>query len=171
MVALRCLGTSPYANPGKGHALSSDMPSESASHQFPLFPAPILLDTGAPEAPQLSFSCSLFLRRGAQKPHADMQPNTKSYRIPLIDQHSGSYGPPTVPAGHQMRFRVGRGSLWSPTRVWGPPLMSVRAKNKRWARICPQKVFPISSPSFPPPSCSTQARLGPPNYLLCGHVS
>ena len=51
----RCLGTSPYVFPGKGHALSSNMLSESVSHQFPLFPDPISLDTGAPGAPQLSF--------------------------------------------------------------------------------------------------------------------
>jgi len=51
----RCLGTSPYVCPGKGHSVSSSMLSESVSHQFPLFLDPILLDTGASGAPQLSF--------------------------------------------------------------------------------------------------------------------
>jgi len=55
MLPPRCLGTSPYVLPGKGHALSSNMLSESVSHQFPLFPDLILLDTGASGAPQLSF--------------------------------------------------------------------------------------------------------------------
>jgi len=55
--------------------------------------------------------------------------------------------------------------------VWGPPPMSVWAKDMRGARVCPQKVLPISSPSFPSPSCMIQARLPPPSYVLGSHVS
>jgi len=55
MVTPRCLGTSLYVFLGTGHALSSNMLSESTSHQFPLFPDPISLDTGASGEPQLSF--------------------------------------------------------------------------------------------------------------------
>jgi len=33
-----------------------------------------------------------------------------------------------------------------------------------------QKVFLISFPSFPPPSCSTQASLGCPSYIFCARL-
>jgi len=51
MLTPRCLGTSPYVFPRNEYALCSNMHSESVSHQFPLFPDPIFLDTGASGAP------------------------------------------------------------------------------------------------------------------------
>jgi len=76
MLTPRCLETSPYVFPGKRHALSSNMLSDSVSHQFTLFPDPILLDTGASGAPQLSFLLIPFsdnLHRSGKVEHSPAQ--------------------------------------------------------------------------------------------------